>query len=186
MDNNTKTSKHPDWATKFRTPGTELRLIRGKYYLYQYKTIYDPLKKRPKKISGKLIGRITQELGLIESSKNLLRKQLQQKEQLKIGATKEFGLSKFILDRFHSFTNHLQEVFADSWQYILLVAYCRLVYQAPIKNMPHLINQSWLSQQYEIDPITDKHITATLKEVGQNREKQLNICKPSWERKLIF
>jgi hypothetical protein len=45
--------KHPECATKHRLPGTELRLIRGKYYLYEYKTIYDQSAKKPKKISGK-------------------------------------------------------------------------------------------------------------------------------------
>ena len=53
----TKKSKspHPLWATKQRTPGTELRLIRGNYYLYEYKTIYDKERKKPRKITGKLI-----------------------------------------------------------------------------------------------------------------------------------
>src|SRR5689334_10081802 len=67
-----KTSKHPLWATQFRKPATELRLINGNYYLYQYSTTYDPIKKRAKKISGKLLGRITQDDGFIPSPKYLL------------------------------------------------------------------------------------------------------------------
>ena len=40
--------KHPDWALKFKTKNTELRLIRGKYYLYNITSKWDPVKKRPK------------------------------------------------------------------------------------------------------------------------------------------
>ena len=69
-------SVHPEWATKHRKQGTELRLIRGNYYLYEYKTIYDKEKKRPRKISGKLIGAITQRQGLILSQKRQLEKYL--------------------------------------------------------------------------------------------------------------
>lgn len=34
---------HPEWATKHRKPGTELRLINNLYYPYEYKTTYDPI-----------------------------------------------------------------------------------------------------------------------------------------------
>ena len=67
-----KPSPHPEWATKHRTKGTELRHINGKYYLYAYKTVYDKEKKKPRKISGGLIGAITVQDGLIPSSKRAL------------------------------------------------------------------------------------------------------------------
>lgn len=36
-----KKSPHPDWALKEKRPGTELRNINGKYYLYQISSAYD-------------------------------------------------------------------------------------------------------------------------------------------------
>ena len=33
--------KHPDWALKHKRPGTELKLINGRYYLYGVKSVYD-------------------------------------------------------------------------------------------------------------------------------------------------
>jgi hypothetical protein len=68
-----KATYHPAWATKYRDKGKELRFINGKYYLYEYKTIYDKEKKRPKKISGGLIGSITEQGGLIPSPKRVLK-----------------------------------------------------------------------------------------------------------------
>ena len=42
----TKKSPHPEWALAHKKPGTELRKIKGRYYLYDYKTVYDKEKKR--------------------------------------------------------------------------------------------------------------------------------------------
>ena len=45
-------SPHPQWALKHREAGTELRYIRGNYYLYEYKTVYDQKRKRPNLINS--------------------------------------------------------------------------------------------------------------------------------------
>ena len=51
---------HPEWATRHRTKGTELRKINNRYYLYEYKTVYDEKKKKPRKVSGQILGSITE------------------------------------------------------------------------------------------------------------------------------
>ena len=66
---------HPEWATKYKRKGTELRYLNGRYYLYQVTSKWDPEKKRSKKITGKLLGKITKEDGFVESDKEKLRKQ---------------------------------------------------------------------------------------------------------------
>ena len=99
-----KTSKHPQWALQFKVPGTELRLINGKYYLYQYKTIYDKVKKRPRKITGKLIGRITKEDGLILSEKRRLEQALDG-AILSKPLCREYGVSSLILQQFNTHIN---------------------------------------------------------------------------------
>ena len=57
--------KHPEWALKFKTKNTELRLIRGRYYLYKITSKWDPEKKRTKKVTLASLGTITEEYGLI-------------------------------------------------------------------------------------------------------------------------
>ena len=57
--------EHPEWALKFKTKNTELRLIRGRYYLYNITSIWDPEKKRTKKVTLGSVGTITEEHGLI-------------------------------------------------------------------------------------------------------------------------
>ena len=171
------TSKHPHWATLHRTPGTELRHFNGKYYLYQYKTVYDPVKKKPKKISGKLIGRITEAQGLVKGDKEQLRSQSNKETPLATGHTREFGVSNYIITLFSSFYEQLKVCFPAYWQQIVLLAYCRLLYHSPIKRMSFHTAQSWLAEHWQIKNISDKQISLLLREVGQSRAKAVDYMK---------
>lgn len=57
--------KYPEWVLKHKIPGTEIRFIRGKYYLYGYTTVWSKEKKQARKKTTKQIGVITEEFGLI-------------------------------------------------------------------------------------------------------------------------
>ena len=41
-----KKALHPEWALAYKRKGTELRLLNGKYYLYQVTSKWNPEKKR--------------------------------------------------------------------------------------------------------------------------------------------
>lgn len=56
---------HPEWVLKHKIPRSEIRYIRGKYYLYGYTTVWSKEKKRAKKKTTKQIGVITKEFGLV-------------------------------------------------------------------------------------------------------------------------
>lgn len=56
---------YPEWASKFKTKNTELRLKYGKYYLYNITSKWNPEKKRAQKITLGLVGIITEKDGLI-------------------------------------------------------------------------------------------------------------------------
>ena len=66
--------KHPDWALKHKRPGTELKLINGRYYLYGVKSVYDKTIGRSRKVSLGILGSITQETGSVTSEKKELKK----------------------------------------------------------------------------------------------------------------
>ncbi|MFA5972401.1 MAG: hypothetical protein WC780_08620 [Lentimicrobiaceae bacterium] len=65
---------HPEWALNHKQKGMELRLLKGHYYLYEVHSKWDPEKKRSKKITGKLLGKITEQDEFIISDKDRLRK----------------------------------------------------------------------------------------------------------------
>ena len=62
-----KRNIHPEWALKHKKPGTELRLMKGRYYLYEVSSKWNKEKKRAQKITGKILGRITEDKGFIAS-----------------------------------------------------------------------------------------------------------------------
>ena len=56
---------HPDWVRQHKMPNTEIRCIRGRYYLYSITSVWCPEKKRTKKKTLKQVGVIDEEFGLI-------------------------------------------------------------------------------------------------------------------------
>lgn len=60
-------AEKPEWVKSFARPrGTEIKHIRGHWYLYERGSIYDPKIKRSRKKSGRCLGKITPE-GLVVS-----------------------------------------------------------------------------------------------------------------------
>ena len=78
---------HPEWAVKFRRPGTELRCIKGRYCLYECTSVYDKEKKRVVKKTGKYLGSITEHGGFKESRKRILERELEQVRQQSASAS---------------------------------------------------------------------------------------------------
>ena len=69
---------HPEWAVKYRRPGTELRCIHGRYCLYECSSVYDKVKKRAVKKTGRYLGSITEDGGFKESRKRVLERELEE------------------------------------------------------------------------------------------------------------
>ena len=177
---NNKTKKryvHPKWAVQHRKPGTELRCINNKYYLYEVSSKYDATLKRSKKITGKLLGRITEEKGFIESSKNKLRKKAEQPVIIDRLSTKEFGSQQLIRQLASKYIKALEREFGEDAKPLFIYAFFRLTEQSPIKNAPIYFIHSFLSEEWKDIKISDKSISQLLRRVGSNREKIMNYQK---------
>jgi transposase len=160
---------HPQWATKYRKPGTELRNIKGKYYLYSVSSRYDAATKRTKKITGKILGRITQDQGFVESGKRILDEKAKKGFDPASICVKEQGFSSFITQQCAAITKVLQQCFPEQWLLIQGIAYCRLLFHSPIKNMPFHLSKSMLMHGRDIS-VTDKKISDLLRQIGNKRE----------------
>lgn len=167
-------STHPAWALAFKKPGTELRCIRGRFYLYEYKTVYDNVRKRPKKISGKLLGSVTQEDGFVPSRKRELEKGVTVSTSIHC---KEYGVVELISKRFSEYSAALEKVFPNEWKEILAIAYCRFVYRCPLKSIPFRLASSYLPDQFGIKPFGEKHASGILNRIGGQREKVLEYMQ---------
>jgi hypothetical protein len=131
--------------------------------------VYDPEKKRAKKVTGQLLGKITREDGFIESDKKKLKDRISKGFDPASLSIKEYGFTYFINSECGDIVSHLQDFFPKHWQMILVMAYCRAVHLSCIKNMPLHFHKSFLSEQFKFIA-TEKKISSALRELGQMRE----------------
>ena len=166
-----KKSPHPEWAIKHRGPGTELKKIKGGYYLYGVKSLYNPDIKKSKKISLGILGRITEKDGLIQSPKGLLRAKLEEAPRaIKKVVDKEYGFSSFLFQHIQSeILPALKNQFPNDWLLIVLMVYCRVLHQSPLKNCPFVLACSSLISLLEIDCPDEKDLSQLLRRIGKER-----------------
>lgn len=167
-------AKHPDWATKHRSKGTELRFINGKYYLYEVSSKWNAVKKRSQKITGKLLGRITEKDGFIPSDKNSLRKNFVAPSDI---CVKEYGVAAFINSHFQDYISLLRKHFSNHAEVILLLAYCRLIFQSPLKNAEFHYLNSYLSELFPNLCLSSSQLSGVMREIGTKRSNIVEFFK---------
>ena len=177
---------HPDWATKHRKPGTELKFIGGKYYLYGVKSAYDKATKKSKKISLGIIGRITERDGLIPSEKN----DLKEKNKYSINPAElfsyEYGYSKWLVDTLESegITPQLKQLFPDLWEFIIFMVYCRTAHKAPLKNIPFYQSGAYITSLLQLkDQLTDQKVSDSLFQLGKQKAAIHDFMQPKEQQK---
>jgi transposase len=169
-------SPHPEWALRHKGKGMELRIINGKYYIYQVTSKYDPLLKRSKKVTGKILGTVTEKDGFIESDKRQLQKSQVQAVDVSSICVRESGFTGFINSYSTEITNKLKQFFPEEWTWILYMAYCRLVHQSPIKNMGFHVSKSMLAVDNSF-ALNDKAFSDALRRIGNQRSKATNYLQ---------
>lgn len=174
-------ASHPDWALAHRRPGTELRCIRGKYYLYECSSFYDKEKKRTRKKTGAYLGMITEDKGLVPPRRRQVAiendKAYKEAEsgkifipEPKLGQVKEYGLSAFISSNCQELIRNLRETLPKEWNRILAMGYCRLRNQSPIKYIQEDFSDSYLSQSLGTTGLSARSLSDFMKGLGKNRE----------------
>lgn len=165
---------HPDWALKFKEKNTELRLIRGKYYLYKISSVWDKEKKRARKITGKMVGSITATDGLTLTGTKRTKTIATTPTNISV---KEYGASKFLQSSATDLTTKLAEYFPGEWQSIMTLAIQRLIYSAPLKNMEFLYEESYLSEEYPKLDLSKNALTLLIQTIGKDRAKIAEFMK---------
>ena len=156
----------PEWVAKHREPKTEIKCIKGIYYKYSVSYKYNPLKKRTDKISGILLGKIT-ENGFVPSDKNSLR-------DTSLNANisiKSAGLSAMFFELLKNEFSEFKKFFSPEIAEVLFAfSMVRWAYNAPIKRTPYYFNHDFCSEYFSVQSISEKTISNTLRRVGENRE----------------
>ncbi|MBC7553450.1 MAG: transposase [Taibaiella sp.] len=170
----------PQWAQSYKEPRTEIKCIKGMYYKYEVSYQYNKDKKRTDKITGRLLGKITEADGFVASDKDVIRQKAQQLPKVDI---KTFGV-------YNLFSNLLAEEIAslkatfkeDAAERLLSFAMMRWAYQSPIKRAANYHAHDFCSEYWSKEAISDKQLSEALKFIGQNREALVTWMKLQLQR----
>ena len=165
---------HPEWVSKHKAKATELRCIEGRYYLYRISSVWDKEKKRARKITHEMIGRITEQDGLIpRGTKTIKTKKSEDKLTISIRSisSKEYAATAELQKVSVDIIEALQTSFPADWQDIVVLAMNRILYQAPLKNMSLLYEESFISEQLTEVNLNKNAITELLQTMGADRSR---------------
>ena len=155
----------PKWVKKLRQPKTEIKEIGGRYYVYEVSSIWDPQLKRTRKVSGKIIGKITKEQGFV-------KRESYSQPAIKLPVvSKEYGATVLLEEMMSDSMAQLEKLFPSEWQQIVIAAYARLVHQSPLKNIELHYEHSYLSEKYPDVPVGSKVIGSTILQLGKKRDQ---------------
>lgn len=155
--------QYPDWVLKHKRKNTEIRKFGNSYYLYEIKSVWDPEKKRARKVTVKYLGKITPD-GIVRPRKE------REREKLKNVEVKEYGATKFIMDANEDVIDVLKSIFPDYWGEILAFSIARLMHCSAIKNVQFHYSTSYLSNTVKARS-SPKSISKMLKDVGMDRKR---------------
>lgn len=176
-----KKNTHPEWVFQHKKPGTELKHINGRYYLYGVKSVYDKSIKRARKVSLGILGSITEDKGFVPSEKQELKAK---SAKLPIGKkvfTYEYGYSKWLVSTLEQegVLDQLKRQFPQLWQFIVLMVFCRTAHKSPLKNIPFHWEQSSLSALLGWDEkLHDQKISDLLFQLGSDPSAIHEFMKP--------
>ena len=169
-----KPSPHPEWALAQKRKGTELRRIRGRYYLYRVSSKWDPARKRTRKITHELLGSVTEEHGFVESEKARLRRQQDFAGKVEV---KEFGVTAALEATFAKELSALREHFPAEYPTLVALLHGRITHRAPLKNMAHIHGQSFLSELHPDADLRPKTLGIFLRDLGSQRSRIVGFCR---------
>lgn len=153
----------PDYVKNFARPAnTEIKFIKGHWYLYERHSVYDPQLGRSRKISGKILGSITEQ-GLIPSRAR--------REWVNpvLNDVVEVGAVNYIYQKTAWMRCRLQKYFPDIWQYIYTVAIIRAAYDCRFRRMQLHYEDSILSYIYPDLSFMPGSVTEFLNTLGRMR-----------------
>ena len=164
---------YPTWVLQHKVKGTEIRTIKGRYYLYQVKSFWDKESKRSKKVTEAFLGRIT-ELGLIKGKKT---KKIISVPLSSSYCVQEYGIVRFLYDDNIDVLNILKEHFEQFYESIFAAAISRFAHHSPLKNMEHYHTQSYSKELFPNAQMSDKSLSQLLLTIGRQRDLATKVMQ---------
>ena len=151
----------PEWVQRQRKTGHEIKIIKGKYYMYKRESRWDPAKKKSVKKTGEYVGAVTPG-GIVPAKKLPTNSPV---FSLEYGATKFLFL--LVGDILKCMRAHFDAPVADA---IWAVAMLKLINApCPFKRVGLQYETSWMSELFPRLALTPASLTRLIDQVGHNR-----------------
>lgn len=154
----------PKWALQYKRKGTQITRIKNNYYLYEISSVWDPRKKRARKVTEKYLGKLTPG-GLIKSKHERIVESLQHI------SVKEFGATDLLLKESEEIAMNLRENYPEKWKELLIFSFFRLMHNSPIKGLHSHYTTSCVSEMLPGARLSPKSVAEMLRQVGKERNK---------------
>lgn len=161
----------PGWVNKHKVPGTEVRLLGGKYRLYKITSKWNSEKKRAQKITVAFLGTITRHQGLVKPKVTQVRESLSAKLSVL-----EHGAHVLVEALAKDVRAKLEEHFPDIWREIWVASQIRFIHQAPLKNWSYLYDHSYLSRSLSVK-LSPKSCGSLLRRIGDDRDSIVKFLR---------
>ena len=150
------TEELPDWVLKYKKKGMAVEKRGNSYYLTRVTSVWDPEKKRAKKVTLEYLGRITPD-GIIPP---------RGKNPPKIGGVMDAGNLLYISRFSQNLESALRECFPYHWESILAAAALKLSYGDPLKRLKFRHDTSYSKRLWPNAALSKNSITSLLDSLG--------------------
>lgn len=147
----------PDWVLKFKGKGIAIEERDGRFYASRIHSVYDPEKKRARKVTDEYLGTVTPD-GIIPPK---------HKRPHELSSILETG-NILYLERFTStILEPLKDLWPESWQSILAASVLKLSYRAPLKRLSALYETSYACRLWPEAHLSKNSVTVLLRALGR-------------------
>ena len=155
-----------DWVKKIvdearsRYGPVEVKRVGNNYYISRVSSVYDPLKKRARKISGEYIGKVTPS-GIVRASRRSSAPR----------SVFEYGNAKLLYDLSSGMMEGLKTHFPSMWREMFAMCTVRTIRHAPLKYMDAAWENLYLSVDLNAS-LSPSTLSSTLRYIGKDWESQ--------------
>jgi len=150
----------------------ELKTIGGRLYLYRVSSVYDPEKKRARKVSGEYLGRVTSD-GLQRTAK---------RER----SIYEYGNARFLYSLIGDVLQGLRAAFPDEWKEIVALSIVRTIRNVPIKYVKDAWEKLYLCEEVVEASLSPNTVSEKLRMIGADWDAQRSFFLSLMDGSSVF
>lgn len=154
-----------EWVKKFKTKGIAILQKNKRYYAYKIRSVWDPKKKRARKITEKYLGVVTPQGIFKRYSLSSIKRDY------------EYGNILFLLSVAEDIRELLKEFYPYEWARMLCFCLLRIIQPLPLKSVQYLFDKTYLKILFPELSLSPKVLSRLLEDIGRNSRLAEELMK---------